>query len=160
MNFVISNWAELALAVLTAAGTITALTETEKDDKIVNVLKRAFCKPSYSERAEAATESGSQVMALVCFVSFNVEALPFGGASGNQTPRGSVHQPCGRRTSWTCFVASGIRHQPRQVAKPQRRLQRQRNNRHGGLPRDARPTTPHRMTTYLHTQSARCTLEA
>lgn len=40
MNFVISNWAELALAVLTAAGTITALTETEKDDKVVNVLKR------------------------------------------------------------------------------------------------------------------------
>jgi len=40
MNFISSHWAELALAVLTAAGTITALTETEKDDKIVNVLKR------------------------------------------------------------------------------------------------------------------------
>lgn len=40
MNFLTSNWAELALAVLTAAGTITALTETEKDDKVVNVLKR------------------------------------------------------------------------------------------------------------------------
>lgn len=40
MNFILANWAELALAILTAAGTITALTETEKDDKIVNVLKR------------------------------------------------------------------------------------------------------------------------
>jgi hypothetical protein len=40
MNFISSHWAELALAVLTAAGTITALTETEKDDKIINVLKR------------------------------------------------------------------------------------------------------------------------
>ena len=35
-----THWSELALAILTAAGTITALTETEKDDKIVNVLKR------------------------------------------------------------------------------------------------------------------------
>jgi hypothetical protein len=33
-------WAEIVLAILTAAGTITALTETEKDDKIVDVLKR------------------------------------------------------------------------------------------------------------------------
>ena len=40
MNFLLANWAELALAILTAAGTITALTETEKDDKVVNVLKR------------------------------------------------------------------------------------------------------------------------
>ncbi len=40
MNFLLSNWAELALAALSAAGTITALTETEKDDKAVNVLKR------------------------------------------------------------------------------------------------------------------------
>lgn len=40
MDFLLTNWAELALAILTAAGTITALTETEKDDKVVNVLKR------------------------------------------------------------------------------------------------------------------------
>ena len=33
-------WAEIALAILTAAGTITALTATEKDDKIVDILKR------------------------------------------------------------------------------------------------------------------------
>lgn len=40
MEFVINNWAEVVLAIITAAGTITALTETEKDDKIVNLLKR------------------------------------------------------------------------------------------------------------------------
>lgn len=40
MNFFLSSWAEITLAVLTAAGTVTALTETEKDDKVVNVLKR------------------------------------------------------------------------------------------------------------------------
>ena len=40
MNLIQAYWSEIALAVLTAAGTITALTETEKDDKIVNVLKR------------------------------------------------------------------------------------------------------------------------
>jgi len=33
-------WAEITLAILTAAGTITALTETEKDDKVVDILKR------------------------------------------------------------------------------------------------------------------------
>ena len=33
-------WAEIALAILTAAGTVTALTESTKDDKVVDVLKR------------------------------------------------------------------------------------------------------------------------
>jgi hypothetical protein len=33
-------WAEIALAILTAAGTITAITSSERDDKIVDVLKR------------------------------------------------------------------------------------------------------------------------
>lgn len=33
-------WAEIALAIITAAGTITALTETEKDDKVVDILRR------------------------------------------------------------------------------------------------------------------------
>ena len=33
-------WAEIALAILTAAGTITALTATEKDDKVIDILKR------------------------------------------------------------------------------------------------------------------------
>lgn len=40
MDFIYSNWSEIALAIITAAGTITALTETTKDDKIVDVLKR------------------------------------------------------------------------------------------------------------------------
>ena len=40
MEFLTANWAELALILITAAGTFTALTETKKDDAIVNVLKR------------------------------------------------------------------------------------------------------------------------
>jgi len=40
MEFLVQNWASLALALITAAGTVTALTETEKDDKVVNVMKR------------------------------------------------------------------------------------------------------------------------
>ncbi len=40
MEFFTTHWAEIALAVITAAGTITALTETEKDDNIVDLLKR------------------------------------------------------------------------------------------------------------------------
>ena len=39
-ELLMTYWAEIALAILTAAGTITALTETEKDDKVVDVLKR------------------------------------------------------------------------------------------------------------------------
>ena len=40
MNFIANNWAELALALLGALGTYTALTESTKDDKVVDVLKR------------------------------------------------------------------------------------------------------------------------
>lgn len=40
METITSNWAEIALAILTAAGTITALSESEKDDKFVDVAKR------------------------------------------------------------------------------------------------------------------------
>jgi hypothetical protein len=40
MDFILENWAEIALAVIAAAGTITALTESTKDDKVVDVLKR------------------------------------------------------------------------------------------------------------------------
>ena len=40
MEFLQENWADLALALITLAGTITALTESEKDDKFVDVLKR------------------------------------------------------------------------------------------------------------------------
>ena len=40
MDFILDNWPEILLALLTAAGTISALTETEKDDDIVGMLKR------------------------------------------------------------------------------------------------------------------------
>jgi hypothetical protein len=40
MEFLTLNWAVIALALITAAGTLTALTETKKDDKIVNILSR------------------------------------------------------------------------------------------------------------------------
>jgi len=40
MEFLSAHWSEVALAILTALGTITALTETEKDDTVVNVLTR------------------------------------------------------------------------------------------------------------------------
>lgn len=35
-------WAELALALITFLSTYTALTETEKDDKILDTLKRVI----------------------------------------------------------------------------------------------------------------------
>mgnify|MGYP006908235893 FL=1 len=40
MEFISNHWAELALAILGALGTYTALTESTKDDKVVDVLKR------------------------------------------------------------------------------------------------------------------------
>lgn len=40
MEFLTLNWSEIALAIIAAAGTITALTETKKDDKIVNIISR------------------------------------------------------------------------------------------------------------------------
>ena len=40
MEFLLEQWSTIALAILTALGTITALTETEKDDTVVNVLTR------------------------------------------------------------------------------------------------------------------------
>ena len=39
MEFFNLHWAEILLALITAAGTITALTETEKDDNIVDLIK-------------------------------------------------------------------------------------------------------------------------
>lgn len=35
-------WAELALALITFLSTYTALTETEKDDKVLDTLKRVI----------------------------------------------------------------------------------------------------------------------
>lgn len=42
MEFIIEHWAEIVLALITLAGTITALTETTEDDKIVDVIKRIY----------------------------------------------------------------------------------------------------------------------
>ena len=39
-DLLINHWSELALALISMASTYTALTETEKDDKVVDVLKR------------------------------------------------------------------------------------------------------------------------
>ena len=40
MDFIKEHWAEILLALIAAAGTITALTETTKDDGIVDLIKR------------------------------------------------------------------------------------------------------------------------
>lgn len=40
MEFFQTHWAEIALAIISAAGTITALTSTTKDDDIVDIIKR------------------------------------------------------------------------------------------------------------------------
>lgn len=40
MDFIQEHWAEILLALIAAAGTITALTETTKDDGFVDLLKR------------------------------------------------------------------------------------------------------------------------
>ncbi len=40
MDFIQEHWAEILLALIAAAGTITALTESTKDDGIVDLLKR------------------------------------------------------------------------------------------------------------------------
>lgn len=39
-DFLTMHWAEIALAVVGAMGTITALTDSTKDDTIVDILKR------------------------------------------------------------------------------------------------------------------------
>ncbi len=40
MEFLTEYWSEILNVVLVAAGTLTALTETKKDDRVVNVLSR------------------------------------------------------------------------------------------------------------------------
>ena len=42
MEFFVQHWAELLLALITLAGTVTALTETEKDYNCLNVIKRIY----------------------------------------------------------------------------------------------------------------------
>jgi len=39
-DFLVENWAELLLALITFLGTFTALTETKKDDAILDIVKR------------------------------------------------------------------------------------------------------------------------
>ena len=42
MDFLLENWVECTLALITFAGTYTALTETTKDDKVLDVIRRIF----------------------------------------------------------------------------------------------------------------------
>ena len=42
MEFLTTNWIELLLALITLLGTLTALTETTKDDGILDIVKRIF----------------------------------------------------------------------------------------------------------------------
>lgn len=39
-DFLITHWATIALAVVGAMGTITALTNSTKDDTVMDILKR------------------------------------------------------------------------------------------------------------------------
>lgn len=41
-DLLINHWSELALALISMLSTYTALTESEKDDKVVDVLKRVI----------------------------------------------------------------------------------------------------------------------
>lgn len=40
MEFFTTNWVELLLAAITFLGTYTALTETTKDDKLLDIVRR------------------------------------------------------------------------------------------------------------------------
>lgn len=40
MEFILENWAALLLILISAAGAITALTESKKDDSVVDLIKR------------------------------------------------------------------------------------------------------------------------
>ncbi len=39
-EFLSANWGEIAVAVMALLGTITALTETKADDRILDILRR------------------------------------------------------------------------------------------------------------------------
>lgn len=41
-DFIIENWVELTLALITFLGTWTALSETTKDDQILDIVRRIF----------------------------------------------------------------------------------------------------------------------
>ena len=42
IDFLTTNWVELTLALITFLGTWTALSETTKDDAILDIVKRIF----------------------------------------------------------------------------------------------------------------------
>ena len=42
MEFITENWIELSLALITFCGTFTALTETKKDDSVLDIIRRIF----------------------------------------------------------------------------------------------------------------------
>ena len=42
MEFITENWQELLLALITLAGSFTALTETTKDDGVLDIIRRIF----------------------------------------------------------------------------------------------------------------------
>ena len=42
MEFLTTNWLKLILASITFLGTYTALTETTKDDRLLDIIRRIF----------------------------------------------------------------------------------------------------------------------
>lgn len=42
MEFLVENWVECTLALITFLGTYTALTETKEDDRILDIIRRVF----------------------------------------------------------------------------------------------------------------------
>ena len=42
MEFLTTNWVELTLALITFLGSYTALTETTKDDGVLDIIRRVF----------------------------------------------------------------------------------------------------------------------
>lgn len=42
MEFFTTNWVELTLALITFLGSYTALTETTKDDGVLDIIRRVF----------------------------------------------------------------------------------------------------------------------
>ena len=42
MEFLTTNWVELTLALITFLGSYTAITESTKDDGILDIIRRVF----------------------------------------------------------------------------------------------------------------------
>ena len=42
MEFITTNWVELTLALITFLGSYTAITESTKDDGILDIIRRVF----------------------------------------------------------------------------------------------------------------------